>query len=582
MAKLKATNIPKLARSDQYLEFLISDTGNNEKRYSVAIYDDDLREFVKKEEPIVVRPVNGKIEQSVIFSDIDALDKGSYWAFLFDITAEPKYSPLSGDIQRNKRGNYSFIRNQGGPNVNLLAVVPFELETKSAIQTSIVRLERANIDETPDLNFWEKIIETNLDFNQYKEVMDRVLFYTDPEKGSDLINYLPPQIKKRLPFVGAEEYSLLKFVTYEYMRKSLKITEAQNYFGGNNGRLPYYDEVVDDVDEIIDEVNGYKAVDGTGHINTFTDKRLERIPCIELIWSYWMEQGMLVQSMNAISLRFQNVKGIREVEPLGRFDTSPLRALSHILWGYIQDEQHTVSLSRRVNEYDHEYGLNLLGRAVPQLRTVDTRSKFLEAFHNLLTKCAIFYKEIDDTTRKPDGFPIYTSLKELHLLLAEGNHNAYQNLTWTVRQEMMVQQYILARNEMREFLGGRPMMPYQERWMDKVDTMKMLQGWDPTSIIHYYDLAYCGEKVLLGIRYGNWNNVGIGANSASNWAVAFRNLVQKYIHAYQTVSGVDLSADSIGASQESRATQPSLLIAGRTEGNKTSIEIRQRARMRRY
>ena len=33
-------------------------------------------------------------------------------------------------------------------------------------------------------------------------------------------------------------------------------------------------------------------------------------PClIELIWSYWQEEGMLVQTLNAISRRFQNLRG---------------------------------------------------------------------------------------------------------------------------------------------------------------------------------------------------------------------------------------------------------------------------------
>ena len=34
-------------------------------------------------------------------------------------------------------------------------------------------------------------------------------------------------------------------------------------------------------------------------------------PCLlELIWSYWHEEGMLVQTMNAITRRFQNVRGV--------------------------------------------------------------------------------------------------------------------------------------------------------------------------------------------------------------------------------------------------------------------------------
>ena len=33
---------------------------------------------------------------------------------------------------------------------------------------------------------------------------------------------------------------------------------------------------------------------------------LPNVPFVELIWSYWMEEGMLVQSMNHIVARFQN------------------------------------------------------------------------------------------------------------------------------------------------------------------------------------------------------------------------------------------------------------------------------------
>jgi hypothetical protein len=39
-------------------------------------------------------------------------------------------------------------------------------------------------------------------------------------------------------------------------------------------------------------------------------------PCLlELIWSYWHEEGMLVQTMNAISLRFQNKRSRNERDP---------------------------------------------------------------------------------------------------------------------------------------------------------------------------------------------------------------------------------------------------------------------------
>ncbi|MEW6377335.1 MAG: hypothetical protein AB1502_16280 [Thermodesulfobacteriota bacterium] len=145
-------------------------------------------------------------------------------------------------------------------------------------------------------------------------------------------------------------------------------------------------------------------------------EKLSRPCLLELIWSYWHEEGMLVQTLNAISLRFQNKRIHPGRDPLVHLDIDPLRPLNNLLWGYIQDEQHRLTLARRTYEYDHHYGLRLLGKAVPELRAVDSRLKFLEAFHNLLHVCSIFFTQDDDTTVVADGFPVLNALKEVHLL----------------------------------------------------------------------------------------------------------------------------------------------------------------------
>ena len=124
--------------------------------------------------------------------------------------------------------------------------------------------------------------------------------------------------------------------------------------------------------------------------------------------------------MNAISRRFQNVRAPGDRDPLAHLEIDPLRPLNNLLWGYIQDEQNRLTVKRRAYEYDHHYGLTLYGKAVPPLRPADSRSKFLEAFHNLLHRCSIFYKEDNDTTVIADGFPLLNALKEVHLLLAAG------------------------------------------------------------------------------------------------------------------------------------------------------------------
>ena len=101
-------------------------------------------------------------------------------------------------------------------------------------------------------------------------------------------------------------------------------------------------------------------------------------------------------------------------------------------------------------------------------------------------------------------------------------------------------QWLLARPEMREFLGGRVMVPYEEAWMDRVDTMKQIQGWTDVSITHFRDLGVFGEQLVLSIRYGNWSVVN-DPQQAANWARYWRPEIQRYTHAYRAATGVDLN-----------------------------------------
>jgi hypothetical protein len=286
-----------------------------------------------------------------------------------------------------------------------------------------------------------------------------------------------------------------------------------------------------------------------------------RCPCLlELIWSYWNEEGMLVQTMNVITRRFQNMRGSLANDPLANLEIDPLRPLNNLIWGWVQDEQHRLSVVRRNYEYDHHYGLRLAGKAVDNARTADSRSKFLEAFHTLLSILAAFYKRDDDTTMVADGFPVLNALKEAHLILSQGAHNQFGDLPTTARIEMLMQQWILARPEFREFIPTRIMVAYPEPWMDRVDAMKKLQGWTDTSILHFRNLAIFGEQIILGVRYGNWNSV-YEPVFAVNWARYWRSQVQGYLHAYRSVTGVDLSIDVTNARID--ATMPSALLVKR-------------------
>lgn len=265
---------------------------------------------------------------------------------------------------------------------------------------------------------------------------------------------------------------------------------------------------------------------------------------IELIWSYWHEEGMLVQAMNAIALRFQNRRGPGDRDPLAHLETDPLRGLNNLIWGHIQNEHNRLTLPRRAYEYDHHYGITLYGKAMPKLRSADSRSKFLEGFHNLLYVTTRFYREDADTTVVADGFPLLNALKEVHLSLAEGAHNQFGDLPWTARVEMLIEQWLLAREETREFLRGRYMVPYREAWMGQVDAMKKLQGWTDVTVTHFNELAVFGEQILLSIRYGDWIGVN-DENQAKNWARYWKPEIQSYMHSYRAVTSVDLTSEPV-------------------------------------
>ncbi|HKF56557.1 MAG TPA: hypothetical protein VKJ45_13960 [Blastocatellia bacterium] len=334
--------------------------------------------------------------------------------------------------------------------------------------------------------------------------------------------------------------------------------------------LPYLDRIVRNL-ITLDPNNIHEVLPYCLGVLKF---RLTSPSLIELIWSYWLEEGMLVQTMNAIARRFQNRRGSPN-DPLGELEFDPLRPLNNLIWGFIQDEHNRLTVPRRAHEYQHHYGLSLIGTTVSDVNPADSRSKFIEAFHNLLSCAARFFKEDSDTTVIADAFPLLNALKEVHLILAEGAHNQFGDLTWTARAEMLTIQWMLARPEMREFLRGRYMVPYQEEWMGAVDSMKKLQGWTDTTITHFYELAVTGERILLSVRYGDWSDIENIEDQAKNWARSWKPEIQRYIHGYRTATGVDLAADITDTRDAAtRYLQPSVLIQRRLTEQAPAMRLR--------
>ena len=364
-------------------------------------------------------------------------------------------------------------------------------------------------------------------------------------------------------FDSAEEAERLDIPAEDPRASCKELEELLNeYLQAGHERLPYLDRVAD---AILHFKKGVSVDEVLPYCEGILQHRLSQPSLIELIWSYWHEEGMLAQTMNAIAFRFQNLRSSPN-DPLGELEIDPLRPLNNIIWGYVQDRHNRLSIARRAFEYDHHYGLKLVGKAVPELRSADSRSKFIEAFHNLLHRTAVFYREDADTTVLADAFALLNALKDVHLLLAQGAHNQYGDLPWTARAEMLTEQWMLARPEMREFLRGRHMVPYQEAWMGAVDAMKKLQGWTDSTITHFNELAVDGERLLLSIRFGNWSDISLTEANAKNWARYWKPEIQRYLYGYLAVTGVDLMADSTDSRDAAiRKLQPSQLLQRRLD-----------------
>ncbi|MEA2345010.1 MAG: hypothetical protein QOF63_3179 [Thermoanaerobaculia bacterium] len=486
----------------------------------------------------------------------------------------------SSDLPDGKR----FVAGIGGDDTDPVRVTVEEPVRVTVPDAVDVKLTGAAIGSTPDQALWVAIRSSarSLAFQPYKDYIDTVL--CAPSKNNPLV---PPPAARHTsepPHVafGIDAYQLLRAATEAYVLlhcgtagvtipTDYKQLDENSRFGG---KAPNAKDIGDQLTNYL----GNGVLPYIDHITSAFEKSPTYLPfCnetgiaakvlsplfLELLWSYWEEEGMLVQSMNALAMRFQNKRGPGERDPLANFATSPLRPLANFLWGYVEDDDHRLTIARREYEYQFEYGLPL-ARTGAKLRPAESRSKFLAAFHALLHAASVFYDRAANLTVRADGFPLLNALREVHLLLAEGAHNQYRDLPWTARMEMLMMQWILSRQEVREFLGARASVPYKEPWMPVVDSVKRLMAWSDTSVTYFHDLATDGEMILLSARFGDWSVIN-DDEQARAWAQYWRPEIQRYIHAYQTVTGIDLSAVSqdrqVGV--QINATPPSVLLQER-------------------
>ncbi len=506
----------------------------------------------------------------------------------FEVLSEFVFQVVSNEVDNAPNTLFSVLQS-----------LPDDLKNLKDLRVGLKRTER---EEGPDVALWRAVKARGaaVSFKEYQKFMDAICggayedYSPDPNLGfsKDKLNEEVKSLERKrfTAFADTDSYRTVKVLTEAYLLTacSTDLTSFPKYSEetrpGEVSTIPFLKIIRDKLKDLQlkpksfgDVLEAFRDGDVTSELggSNMEDGFCFGIlqdsltnPCfIELIWSYWHEESMLIQSMKAITRRFQNVRGPKKRDPLAGMEIAPLRPLNNLLWGYIQDEQHRLTVQRRAYEYDHHYGFSLQGKAIRPLRSVDSRVNFLEAFHNLLHLCSKFYVQEDDTTKVPDGYPILTALRETHLLLTQGMHNQYGDLPFTARVEMMMQQWMLARPEFREFLPTRTMTAYPEPWMDRVAAMNHLQGWTATSPVSFSYLGIYGETILLSIRFGNWSDAAANSEMASFWASFFRNEIQGYIHAYRVATGVDLTT-----------TNPQ---TGKIDFNSPSIHLMNRLRTQR-
>lgn len=309
----------------------------------------------------------------------------------------------------------------------------------------------------------------------------------------------------------------------------------------------------------------------------FTRRRVGSPALLELIWSYWMEEAGLSQAMYAITRRVGN-ESAGDFDPLTEFELDCIRPVSAFILGANKDLR-VSTIKERALEYAKHYGILLQGNAVKDLRPADVRTQFLPAYHDLLRKAVEFIDLSSNTQVEANPFHLHNAIRHLHLVLSESAHNAYVDVAWRSRAEMLSQQWILSRPETREFLRGRYMVPYSERWMGPLDMMNKIMRWNQVSVSHFSDLAHFGEQLVLSVRMGDWRAGNTSDEQARNWADYWRFEIQQYVSSYHAVTGVDITGRTVQSQDVALAsTSPAILLQRRYAGRNKPAAVQQVAR----
>ena len=204
-------------------------------------------------------------------------------------------------------------------------------------------LQRTGIEPSTDQVLWPIIRNRAraISFVEYKKYIDAVMCSGGTAPDGTVIS-----ADRKLPFPFVDAYDLLKTATEAFLMQECGVANLQASKFTNLdeetsrlGRAVTADEIIRLRTAYLKEVTfGGTSSPALPYLKIIRD-RLSDLPLkspnevvpncygilrtelsdpclLELIWSYWHEEGMLVQTLNSISLRFQNRRGLGDRDPL--------------------------------------------------------------------------------------------------------------------------------------------------------------------------------------------------------------------------------------------------------------------------
>ncbi|MCC6861135.1 MAG: hypothetical protein IT158_21380, partial [Bryobacterales bacterium] len=192
-----------------------------------------------------------------------------------------------------------------------------------------VALERPQRQATDDQPLWVAIRQRTraIGFENYRLFIDRVLCEQNPTDGVEEETRLSNRAGRLDKLAGVQAYELLKLATQVFLLlecgvaikdTDFSVNEESGRLGtpvtaeelrqrlsaylGDSPRLPYLNRVINSA------LAEFGPTDSPFCEGIFRGRVIaSEAPCLlELIWSYWHEEGMQVQTINSIAWRFQN------------------------------------------------------------------------------------------------------------------------------------------------------------------------------------------------------------------------------------------------------------------------------------